>query len=253
MNITEGNSNKKVKLYKSNRDDIISSEIPKNCGLLNTNQVIIICGQPGQGKSLLCENLIQDVLVYKRKSCFDKIYLFVPTTSASSYQNSYIQKIDKENIYGDMTFENLKEVLDKIYDLTHQIKKKERGKPPIYHTRYACIIIDDFASKLRLKDIQKLLLYIIQCHRHINTTLIIINQCFQSIHKDLRDCSNTHIIFSCKSLKNRRAVYDELLPNLSPNEFDECMKYIYQDRHDFMIVNRKEDYFTRNFNRIYLN
>jgi len=126
MNITEGNSNKKVKLYKSNRDDIISSEIPKNCGLLNTNQVIIICGQPGQGKSLLCENLIQDVLVYKRKSCFDKIFLFVPTTSASSYQNSYIQKIDKENIYGDMTFENLKEVLDKIYDLTHQIKKKER-------------------------------------------------------------------------------------------------------------------------------
>ena len=250
MNITEEDSGKKIKLYKSNRDDIISPEIPANCGLLNCNQVIIICGQPGQGKSLLAENLVQNVFTYKKRSCFDKIFLFVPTTSASSYQNSYIQKIDPDNIYGDMTYENLREVLDKIYDLTHQVKKKERGKETIYHTRHALIIIDDFASKLRQKDIQKLLLYIIQCHRHISTTLIIINQCYQSIHKDLRDCSNTHIIFQTKSLKNRKAVYEELLPNLTPDEFDECMNYIYQDRHDFMIVNRKEDYFTRNFNKI---
>ena len=253
MNITEESNGVKIKLYKSNRDDIISTEIPENCGLLNSSQTIVISGQPGQGKSLLCENLVNDIFTYKKKSCFDKIYLFVPSSSATSYQNSYIQKLDKENIYNDLNYENLKEVQEKVYDLTHIIKRKDVGKAPIYHTRFACIIVDDFASKMRLKDIQKLMLYLIQCHRHLFLTIILINQQVQSIHKDLRDCINTHIIFRTKSLKNKKAVYEELLPNLTPNEFEEVMNYVYRDRHDFMIVNRKEDYFTRNFNRVYLN
>ena len=70
MNITEENTGTEIKLYKSNRDDIISTEIPKNCGLLNSSQTIVISGQPGQGKSLLCENLVNDIFTYKKKKLF---------------------------------------------------------------------------------------------------------------------------------------------------------------------------------------
>ena len=55
-----------------------------------------------------------------------------------------------------------------------------------------------------------------------------------------------------QSLKNKKAVYEELLPNYTPEEFEHIMNYVYDSKHDFMMVNRRQDYITKNFSKIEL-
>ena len=62
VEIIERDGGTKIKTFKSNRDEIISNDIPKDCGMCRESAVYFVCGSPGSGKSMLMESIMQKQL-----------------------------------------------------------------------------------------------------------------------------------------------------------------------------------------------
>ena len=172
VEIIERDGGTKIKTFKSNRDEIISNQIPKDGAMCRESAVYYVVGSPGSGKSMLMESIM----------------------------------------------------------------------------RFTCLIIDDCASDLRNKHVQKLLLKMIQNHRHMRLTIFIVAQSYQSLHITLRNNCTCLLQFRTGNVKERKAINDEVLCDYSPNECDEILHYIFRDKYEFLLYNRRKRLVCKSFN-----
>ena len=218
------------------RDEVISPKIPKMCGLATNSAVYYIVGNPGSGKSHLCESVMKCQL----KRVFDSVSLVCPRSSRSGYKKSYCKLLNPEKVYEELTMETLNKVQETIKETNDNGDEK---KP-----RFSCLIIDDCASDLRNKHVQKRLLKMLQNHRHQRLTIFLISQNFQMLHKTLRDNVTILIQFKTGSLKEVKAINEEYLADYKPDEVDEILRYIFKEKYQFLLVNRRGRYICRSFN-----
>jgi len=236
MQISENYGGTKIMKSTCLRDEIISPKIPKMCGLATNSAVYYIVGNPGSGKSHLCESIMKCQL----KRCFDSISLVCPRSSRSGYKKSYCNLLNPEKVYEELTMETLSKVQETIKETT------DRGTERNPH--FSCLIIDDCASDLRNKHVQKRLLKMLQNHRHQRLTIFLISQNFQMLHKTLRDNVTILIQFKTGSLKEVKAINEEYLADYKPDEVDEILRYIFKEKYQFLLVNRRGRYICRSFN-----
>ena len=235
VEIIERDGGTKIKTFKSNRDEIISNQIPKDCGLCRESAVYYIVGSPGSGKSMAMESIMKKQL----KRAFHDVYLCCPRSSRSGYSKSYSTQMNPTKIFEELTLDNLQKVKDGTSVATEENKEAPR---------FTCLIIDDCSSDLRNKHVQKLLLKMIQNHRHMRLTIFIVAQNYQSLHKTLRDCCTCLIQFRTGSIKERKAINEEVLCDYSPSECDEILHYVFKDKYEFLLYNRRKRLCHKSFN-----
>jgi len=235
VEIIELDGGTKIKTFKSNRDEIISNQIPKDGAMCRESAVYYVVGSCGSGKSMLMESIMQKQL----KRAFHDVFLFCPRSSRGGYSKSYSKLMNPAKVFEELTLDNLQ----KVKDSTDEANGDKNEDP-----HFTCLIIDDCASDLRNKHTQKLLLKMIQNHRHHRLTIFIVAQNYQSLHKTLRDTCTCLIQFRTGSIKERTAINNEVLCDYSPSECDEIMHYIFKDKYEFMLYNRRQRQVSKSFN-----
>jgi ABC-type antimicrobial peptide transport system ATPase subunit len=111
------------------------------------------------------------------------------------------------------------------------------------------LIIDDFQAQMKDANIVKVLQKIISKHRHLKTTIFLLQQNFQALAKPLRELMSNLIIFNCGKSQMSK-VFDEVI-NLEKHKYQDLMDIAYQDKHDWLLFNfNKSKKIYKNFDEI---
>ena len=77
---------------------------------LNNHSCNLIIGRPMSGKT----NLIYQLMKSITNKCYDKIFVFQPQKSRESMKDQFFSKLPSDQLYDELTFENLEYVDDNL-------------------------------------------------------------------------------------------------------------------------------------------
>ena len=212
--------------------DRIDASIPKP--LPRTyNHFLLITAKPRQGKTTLMYSLLTfRKSPYYRK--FDKVYVFSPSLATS--KDNRLKSIAEEQKFMEMTEANLQSVYDEI----------EGGGERVL------IIADDVVNDVKKNvGVAHLLSKMMMNRRHIcgaseegdgcGLSMWMTTQVFNKLPRPLRATADYHIVFKTTNKKELDTIFDEivLLPRAT---FDEMNKYVFTDKHNFILIDTNESY-----------
>ena len=157
-----------------------------------------------------------------------------------SVQNHPFEKHDK--IYHELTRDNLEELYDELKD-----RKEEYDDDGDEEMEYNCVIIDDFASSLKEKDIQKLLNTMLIKARHLNTCFIFTLQSYMYFPKILRKQTTYATIFKPKNREEWNTINQELL-QMKDEDARKIYDYVFGQEYSHFDIDTIENKLYRNFN-----
>lgn len=201
--------------------------------LMNKSNFSLFLGRAGSGKtSLLCSFL-------KTKNLFNKVYhnvfLFMPSNSRASIKDNFFDKhLPEQNIFSDVNFEDL----NNVYSLSKE-DAKEGFK--------TLIIFDDTQRYLKNKDVQKLLLHIINNRRHARISIWMACQNYFSIPLQVRSGLTDLFIFKV-SKKEMLQITEEHLEHIK--DIENITKHVYIEPHTFLYLNTNTQKLFRNWDEI---
>ena len=202
--------------------------------LLNKSHFLAFIGKGGSGKSSLMISFLKSPEAFK--SVYDYIYVFIPPTSRASVENSFWEKNLPENqIYDDLTTENLEEVKQKIEE------NSENGEKSL-------IIYDDVQSQMKNNDIRKIILHLNNNKRHLKLSMWCLLQNYTKLDKQVR-MNLTDIITFKVSKPEILNLYEEHI-ELDKDKFDDVQKLLFQKPYDFYYLNTNSQRHFLNWDEI---
>lgn len=185
-----------------------------------------IIGGPGSGKTSL---LIQMLTKYY-KSVFDMIYFF--SGSLQTINEKFLDKLHPERI-----FDSLEELPDVIEELKGSDNK-------------ALIIIDDLVKDLNNKEYKPVLTEMILNRRHIgsNVSCFMVGQKLNMIPLFLRTSASAVIYFNGKNKRENNSLYEDYITDISRDEFDDVIKYVFDEPHSFLYIDKTNGKYYKKFN-----
>ena len=186
---------------------------------LNTHSTSLLIGSPGSGKTSLLYSWFKSPKLLKK--CFHNIFIFQPTHSRASMKDNLFSKIPEEQIYDELTNENLEAVMNTI--------KNEEKK---YNN---CIIFDDVTASLKNPDVKKLLKQLVFNRRHLSCSIIFLVQSWLSIEKDIRKLFNN--IFCFRVNKNElQNIFDEVVESKS-KFINDISRMVFNENYKYLFIN----------------
>jgi len=125
-------------------------------------------------------------------------------------------------LFDSLTLENISQVYEEI-----QEHSKEKYN--------SLIIIDDFQVALKDANIIKVLQKIITKMRHLRTSIFILNQNFQALHKPLRELASNIIFFNLGKSQLSK-LFEEII-QIDKSKYDKLIDIAFVDPHDYLLVN----------------
>lgn len=207
-------------------------------GIANRNGAIyLICGPPGSGKSSFMLSLFRSSKLLRRK--FSNIWLFTPMASFLSVRNHPFEKHDK--ILHELSGEAIR-------DITSQLEKmKEEADESDEEMEHSCIIIDDFASELKSKEIERALKNLLIRTRHLNCYVIITAQNYNMIPMSLRKMVTFASIFKPRTKAEWESISKELL-KYEGEDSQKIFNYVFSEPYAHLDIDAFEDKFYKNSN-----
>ena len=245
MRIDEHSGDTEILVSKSTRDKVMSDKIPTNSGLSNAPFTCYIVGKPGSGKSHYIESLMKKQYRINKtgiSTCWDSIYVVAPASSQDSYASSFVTDCDEEKVYDELNINNLNDIYDGIRE-TKDLSEKDNNY-------YSLLILDDVATELRNKPIQKLLLRMLRNYRHLHLSIMIVSQNYMALEKQCRDNIRQLVQFSTNNIKEKDRLHHEYLGQFSNNEFEVLWEYLFKEPYQFLMVDRKTDEIHKTFNKL---
>lgn len=193
---------------------------------------MVIVGKPGSGKSSLATNIITNPLRKK----YHSIFIIIPPNSMNSYACNPFQSIDEEQIYDNLSLDNLLDIYGRVS------ANAEEGLNSLLY-------IDDMAACLKKSNIQQTFKELLYNRRHLRLGIINSVQRLTTIPKAIRAVTQLLIIFKPCNKAEGNILFDEMI-NMEKKEFIKLMNYTYRDKHDHLLVILHEDRYFRNFNKI---
>jgi energy-coupling factor transporter ATP-binding protein EcfA2 len=206
----------------------------------NKHSFIVFAGAPGSGKTTLALGVLTSLQFYGR--VFDRVYPIIPEESVNSMRDNPFSDLEKGRVKNELNEEILTDL--------HEELKQNAAK-----SLNSVLIIDDFASDLKRKDVQRLLRMLVLNRRHLRLTLMILTQGYILIPLDLRKVINTLVLFKPMTKKESNLIAEELSLPLSRSEWDKLLRFVFRDPHDITVINpgeTVEKMFSRNLNPVKL-
>lgn len=204
--------------------------------LMNKSNFSLFCSKAGGGKTTMIVSLLNTPDLFK--GVYHTIYLFMGQNSRDSIKGSFFDKnIAPEQIYDDLTIDNLNEVYEKIKEDSSEGYK-------------SLILMDDVQKQLKNKDIEKQLLHMVNNRRHLGLSLWLANQNYFALPKQIRFGLTDIFLFNV-SRKELDNVNEEQL-ELHKDIFSKVLKCCFKKDHDFMYVNPNSQRVFSNWNEIIL-
>ena len=207
---------------------------------LNKSFFYVVCAPPGSGKSTLLFQMLtskgENRIYYK---VFKHILYVCPNNSRSTVKDNPLNDIGGENIFDELT----SGVKDRIYE----IKEEYDEKPEKNYNQL--LIIDDCTHALKNNDILKMLAELANNRRHLKLSIIILSQYLTSIPASVRSQISACIIFKPANDKDLISIKNEFV-NMSSEEFRLLCKFVFQNKHDHLFINRENNNIYKNFQRI---
>jgi AAA15 family ATPase/GTPase len=189
---------------------------------MNCHSINLFIGKPGSGKTSLLYSLFKGKGKQKIfKKVFHNIYLFMPSSSQASLKDNIFSKIREENIYNELSYDNLQEVMNKI-------KSSDTDDKNI-------IIFDDMASHLKNKDTKQLFKELVYNRRHLHVSIFFLVQSWLSIEKDLRKLFSNIFCFKV-SKSEMQNLFEEVIEQ-KKDELLDVMKIVYDKPHQWLFIN----------------
>ena len=201
-----------------------------------TGARVLVVGQPGAGKTALTLNAIKNKRLYKK--CFNNVYVLAPENSVNSIKDSLFdgRKLHPDRVIHEFDGDTLDDLLAKLE------ASKEEDQTNL-------VIIDDWASSLKEREIEKRLNHIAANARHLNLVLFILVQSFRFVPKKTRTmCSDVVLVGQPKNKMEIKTLGEEVF-FLEPSEVKQMMKFVFRSKHDFLWVRGNGDYY-RNYNKL---
>lgn len=210
--------------------DIVEG-VPRRNGM-----IYLIVGSGGSGKTSMLLNQFRRNGAYHKK--FHNLYLFTPAISFASVKNHPFEKHDK--IYHELT----RDSLDELYE---DLKSKKEEQEDGDQIEYNCVIIDDMASTLKEKDVQRMLNTMLIKARHLNTCFIFTLQSYNYMPKTLRKQTTSATIFKPKNKEEWNSINDELI-QMKDSDAKELLEYVFEKEYSHLDIDTIESKLFRNFN-----
>jgi RecG-like helicase len=198
--------------------------------------IYLLVGSGGSGKTSLLLNQFRRGGAYHKK--FHHLYLFTPAISFASVQNHPFEKHDK--VHHELTRDTLSELYAELKD-----RKEEHDDED--EMEYNCVIIDDMASTLKEKDVQKLLNTMLIKARHLNCCFIFTLQSYLYMPKMLRKQTTYATIFKPKNREEWNSINSELL-QMKEDDAKKLYDYVFEKEYSHLDIDTIENHLYRNFN-----
>jgi len=231
----EENELPKVKPIKE-KMDIYIPDIP-SCVPNRNGFISVFCGSGGSGKTNLLLNCFKSKAIYRGK--FTNVFYICPMSSFLSLEKHPFSEHDK--VYHELTVELLEEIYQKLIAI-----KEEEEEP-----EYSCIIIDDMASTLKQKDIQKQLNKMLIKARHIQCAFIFTLQSYYYFPLMLRKQITNAILFKTKNKKEFETITSELI-NLNKEDSLTLFNYVFDEPYAHLDLDTVDNKMYKNFNLLTL-
>ena len=200
---------------------------------LNCHSMNLLIGKPRSGKTSLLHSMFQSRSMLRH--CYNSVYLFQPVQSGASIENNIFDKLPEDQIFRELTFDNLYEVKCRI---------DEDAKDG--HT--SCIIFDDVTAQLKNKATMKLFKELAFNRRHERLSMFFLVQTYFSVPKEIRRLFSNLFIF--KTSKNEMAnIFDEII-ELPIEYMRPIMKLTYDKPYQYLFVNTDSNRMFKCFDEI---
>ena len=185
-----------------------------------------VIGPPGSGKSVLVNNLIEDVY----PKAFAYISLVCPEDSVSSWKSSIIPAIDK--IYHELTIETIEEIVEAEKAARAKYDDEQMGDDS---SDFACLVVfDDCASEMKSSmKLEKALGTFIRNRRHRHSCQLWVAQDFVCIPKSCRKSLSFVCAFASCSVPELEALNRGYI-GTSQGEFLALRKAAFKTKYDFL-------------------
>jgi hypothetical protein len=221
----------KMKCDKVVDKKLLKYPMIKEC--FSKNHFTIIVGIMGQGKTSLATSLIKNVF----NNCYENIYIIMPEDSRLDIEDDIFGKhLPQDQLYDDLTIENLEEIHDKM------IENKKNNENTL-------LLIDDFQQKLKNNDIAKKLEEVVIRYRHLNTSVIFLQQNYNKCPQSIRIICSNLICFNLGKEQFEK-IHDEMI-NMNKKDFFNILKVCFVNEHDWMCIrNRGKKQIYRMFDEV---
>jgi len=204
-------------------------------------------GQPRSGKT---SHMISSLLSKKcYNKVFDKIFVFMPSNSRKSIKNNPFRSIKPGNLFDELSYQNLKEVTDKIQKSRDEWEDEDKDERPAQPPNNL-IILDDMAVFLKQHNVAQLLTYIILNRRHLRISIDLTTQYFNSMPLPIRK-NISSIVLANKPVNTKEldSITSELF-SMDKNDAIAVLKYCFQKPYDKCHVVLEPLTYYRNLNRL---
>jgi hypothetical protein len=203
---------------------------------LNKSFACGILGKAGSGKTSIVIGLLNTPRMMKK--VFDKIFVFMPRNSRASMKNDIFQQLPEDQVYSDLTIENLIECFEKVEE-----QAKQRNK--------SLVIFDDVQQFLK-GECQDLVTHMVNNRRHNRLSIFVIAQSYKKIPKMVRDAFSDLFLFKL-SKEDYDEVYREVVQTSTSNWnfiMNEYLKESKKTPHTFLYINTSSQSFFVNWDEI---
>lgn len=202
--------------------------------LMNKSNFTLFLGTAGSGKTSMIIALLNTKNLFNQ--VYNTIYLFMGKNSRDSIKGSFFdKKIPPDQIYDELTHETLEQVYNKIEE------DAEAGN-------LSLILMDDVQRQMKDKDVEKLLLHIVNNRRHLKTSIWCANQNYINMPNPVR-LGLTNIF--CWKVKKREI--ENLLTEqieMPKEHFNHVLNLCFKKPHDFMFLDSNSQRLFSNWDEI---
>jgi hypothetical protein len=206
----------------------------------------MICGKAGSGKTSLLINSLKskgENRIYNK--VFDKITLVMPKNSRASIKDSPLDDLPTDQVFEEFDENVLKKIKDIRENFDELDKKKKRP-------RHQLLILDDVTSSLKNNNIMKMLIELSTNRRHLKLSIILLVQFLRAVPRPVR-FQVTHVTFFKPSNNLDAKIIEEEYANMKPDEFKELSHFVFENKHDFLMINKDTETYYKNLNKININ